>query len=200
MTQLILRQSHLDAEHAGVQLTLNVLRQEFWVIHGRNLVKSLIHKCVICKRVRAQLSSQYMSSLPTDRCNPARAFSSTGVDFAGPFLIHDRIKRRAVPHKYYVSVFICLATRAMHLELVNSLEAQSFIDAFDRFVSRRGKPRIMFSNNGRNFVGANAELKRRFAEATENEAFLNFFKCTMYRMEFHSPFKSAFRRFMGSGG
>lgn len=59
----------------------------------------------------------------------------------------------------YVAVFICLCTKAVHLELVSDLTTERFIQALRRFASRRGKPKDMYSDNGTNFVGACNKLR-----------------------------------------
>ena len=106
---------------------------------------------------RSTLASLFRPSAH-ERCNPARPFSSTGVDYFDPIFIRDRKGRGAQAHKAQGAVFVCLVTRAIHLELVTHLDTPSFILTFDRFVSRRGKPHLMMSDNRNNVVGANAEL------------------------------------------
>lgn len=77
-----------------------------------------------------------MGNLPTSRVNPSRPFSNSAIDYAGPTKIKGPGKQ--VLFKSYVSIFICMATRAIHLELVGDLTADAFIAAFKRFTSRRG--------------------------------------------------------------
>ncbi|GFQ98176.1 integrase catalytic domain-containing protein [Trichonephila clavata] len=55
-----------------------------------------------------------------------------------------------------------MCTKAVHLELVSSLSAAAFLSALRRFVSRRGYPSDIYSDNGTNFVGASAYLKDLF--------------------------------------
>jgi len=61
--------------------------------------------------------------------------------------------------KHYVCVFSYLATRALHLEVAFLLNTSSFLLALQRFMSRRGKPETLVSDNGTNFVGANRLLR-----------------------------------------
>ncbi|GFY02626.1 integrase catalytic domain-containing protein [Trichonephila clavipes] len=62
----------------------------------------------------------------------------------------------------YVSIFVCFVTKAVHFELVSDLTTQTFIASLKRFIARRGRPSLIFSDNGKTFIGANAELKRLY--------------------------------------
>ncbi|XP_066599958.1 uncharacterized protein [Prorops nasuta] len=166
-TATLIRQTHLDTLHGGLQLTLSTLRQKFWVMNARNLVKSCVHKCITCVRKRAKHGSQLMGSLPAARVSRSFTFEHTGVDYAGPFLVKLHHGRNAKSIKCYVAVFVCLSTRAVHLELVSRLDTEAFLAKLSRFISRRGKPAFMYSDNGLNFQGADAELKRAYQCALE---------------------------------
>jgi len=96
-----------------------------------------------------------MGDLPSPRVTQARAFTNTGVDYAGPFNI--KISRNKTG-KAYLSIFICLATKAVHFELVSDLTAISFLNAIKRFISRRGRCINLYSDNSTTFVGANNQL------------------------------------------
>ena len=96
-----------------------------------------------------------MASLPSDRLQVAPVFSKVGVDFFGPL----RVKHLRKQEKRYGCLFTCLVTRAVHLEVAFSLSTDSFIMCLTRFIARRGKPTVIYSDNGTNFVGANRELR-----------------------------------------
>lgn len=100
-----------------------------------------------------------MGDLPKHRVSPGRAFLRCGVDFAGPFIVKTSNRRNAPKVKSYVSVFICLATRSIHVELVSDLSTDAFIRALNRFFDRRGKSIVIYSDNATNFVRANRKLK-----------------------------------------
>ncbi|XP_011690496.1 PREDICTED: uncharacterized protein LOC105451622 [Wasmannia auropunctata] len=174
LVTLIIRQAHLRSLHAGSQLTIATLRQEFWILRARNLVKSVIHQCVECTRERAAIPSQLMGNLPKVRVSPStRAFLHCGVDYAGPVAVRASAGRGITSRKAYIAVFICLTTRAIHLELVGSYNTSAFLAAYSRFCARRGLPISMYSDNGTTFVGANKELKSAYRAALQNPDFLN---------------------------
>ena len=93
---------------------------------------------------------QKMADLPKDRVSPAPPFTYTGDDYFGPFIIKEGHKEV----KKYGALFTCLVSRAVHIEVANSLDSSSFIQALQRFIARCGPVREMRSDNGTNFIGA----------------------------------------------
>ncbi|XP_073841215.1 uncharacterized protein [Musca autumnalis] len=100
-----------------------------------------------------------MAALPPERTTFARPFSTSGVDFAGPVEIKNFSGRGCRVSKGYICLFVCFVTKAIHLEPVSDLSTPAFIAALSRFVARRGCPRHIYSDNGKNFVGADRELR-----------------------------------------
>ena len=101
--------------------------------------------------------SETLSLQATQRFNELAAFSQTSVDFGGPFITKQG--REKTHQKRYLSLFTCLATRAVHLEIAFSLGTDSFLNAFFRMTSQRGLPEDIVSDNGTNFDGGSNELK-----------------------------------------
>ncbi|XP_075170473.1 uncharacterized protein LOC142242836 [Haematobia irritans] len=101
-----------------------------------------------------------MAALPPERTVLTRPFTTTGVDFAGPFEIKSFIGRACKITKGYVCVFVCFSTKAIHLDATSDLSTTTFLAAFHRFISRRGCPKTIFSDNGTNFVGASREMEK----------------------------------------
>lgn len=111
-----------------------------------------------CFKNKPKQVQALMGDLPTSRVSINRPFHMTGVNYRGPFLIKDRRNRGSRTNKCYICLFICFATKAIHLELVSDMTTECFIAALRRFVSRRGKPAHIYSDNGTNFVGIKREL------------------------------------------
>ncbi|XP_075150512.1 uncharacterized protein LOC142224615 [Haematobia irritans] len=166
LTKLLVEFTHILSLHGGNQLVMNLIRMQFWVPRLRNLVKLVIHNCKTCVLHKKKTLSQIMSALPPERTTFHWPFYSTGIDFAGPFDIKSFVGRGCKLTKGYVCLFVCFATKAIHLELTSSLSTSSFIAAFQRFISRRGCPRHIYSDNGTNFVGASRQIARDFLEAS----------------------------------
>ncbi|XP_055615223.1 uncharacterized protein LOC129761523 [Toxorhynchites rutilus septentrionalis] len=157
LTTSIVTYYHLKNLHAGPQLLVACVREKFWPLRIRNLARSVVHSCVNCFRCRPRTLDQIMGDLPSERVTPTLPFLNTGVDLCGPFQY--RKASRAPPIKCYVAIFVCLITKAVHVELVYDLSTQAFIAALHRFVARRGKPNLIECDNAKNFKGAVRELK-----------------------------------------
>lgn len=158
-TKLIVRYYHLQFLHAGSRQLQYLLGIKYWIPSVVHIIKQCVYKCVICMRHRNKPFEQQMGNLPKYRLESVTAFQNAGVDFAGPVLMRSWKGRGSKNYKSWISVFICLTTKAMHLELVTDLSTDAFIASLRRFVARRGKPSHMFSDNGTNFVGCNQKLK-----------------------------------------
>ncbi|XP_048004284.1 uncharacterized protein LOC125240435 [Leguminivora glycinivorella] len=169
-TTLILDNAHEKTLHGNPQLMLNYLRSKYFVIGATNSVKLFVRKCVTCARYAAAMRHPLMGQLPSVRGTVNRPFFQSGVDYAGPINMRTSKGRGHRSYKGYICLFICMATRAIHLEAVSDLTAQGFIAAFKRFTARRGHCADLWSDNGTNFVGAARELKQLYAEEKSSVA------------------------------
>ncbi|XP_066585567.1 uncharacterized protein [Prorops nasuta] len=186
LTDCIIRETHERLFHAGIQTTLYNIRQRFWLTNGKNYVRKIVRSCIKCFRFRPTFKQCIMGNLPESRVNASIPFSHTGVDFCGPFYIKEKKFRNRNKIKNYVSAFICMSIKAVHLEIVTDLTSEGFIAALRRFTSRRGIPQRMYSDNGTNFVGANNELKEiyRIINVDENLQNIKDF-ATKYQIQWH---------------
>ncbi|XP_071943813.1 uncharacterized protein [Antedon mediterranea] len=157
VTKLIVEHHHLRTGHAGAERTLAETRLKYWIVRGRPTVKGILSKCITCRKLRARTETQMMGNLPEARVKSNETpFNRVGIDYFGPFII----KRARSELKRYGCIFTCLATRAIHLEVSHSLDTDSFINALQRFITRRGEPAEIRSDNGTNLVGAQLQLKQ----------------------------------------
>lgn len=157
-TRILFRYQHQILLHAGPQLLLCTIRENWWPLSGRNLARKTVHECVTCARIKGQTLAPLMGNIPKQRLEAGFPFARTGVDYAGPVYILSRRGRGSRLVKAYICLFICFTTKAIHLELVSGLTTDDYILALKRFISRRGKPMEIFSDNGKNFVGAVKEF------------------------------------------
>ena len=131
---------------------MTALRQSYWIPAARQYIKSILHKCVACRKVSGKPYSA--PPLPQIRTQDVHPFTFTGVDFTGALYV--RHEKQEV--KVYVCLFTCATTRAVHLEIVQDLTAQTFLMAFRKFAARRSLPSIMISDNGSTYLSAAEEL------------------------------------------
>ncbi|CAK1597725.1 unnamed protein product [Parnassius mnemosyne] len=157
-TKLMFEHFYLKYLHAPLQLLLGNIKQTYWPLGGKNLAKATVNKCMRCFRYRAETVQPIMGQLPASRTELEFPFLHCNVDYAGPVLIADREGRGCKLIKSFLAIFICSSVKACHIELVTALSSEAYIAALNRFVSRRGKPKSITSDNGSNFIGASNEL------------------------------------------
>lgn len=163
LVYLLIDHHHLVHYHLGVQALQAVLRRRYWIFQLRTIVRNRLNKCLPCYRMKTQPIPPQMGNLPRARIQPSHPFTTTGVDYAGPFSVKVGLRRNSPVSKAYLALFVCFSTKAVHLELVSSLSTTAFLAAFDRFVSRRRLPERIYSDCGRNFVGAARTLKELYS-------------------------------------
>ncbi|KAJ0169499.1 hypothetical protein K1T71_015086 [Dendrolimus kikuchii] len=192
IAKLIIANAHEKTLHGGPQLTINYIHSKYWIVNLRNLVKSYVHKCVTCIRYSSTTVHPLMGQLPTARVTTSRPFLQSGLDYAGPIAVRTTKGRGHKATKGYICLFICMATRAIHLEVVSDLTSDAFLAAFKRFVARRGHCNELWSDNATTFVGADRELKtllesERSAVATDIADWLSTNGTTWHRIPPYSP-------------
>lgn len=159
---LLIHQVHELTHHGSNQVMMQVLRERYWIPHLRTTLRAYLHKCLRCVLYSKKYEMQLMSELPKDRVQRNRAFLITGVDYAGPIDIAKKYKRKTNLRKCWIAMFVCLVTRAIHIDVVTDLTSAAFIACFERFISRRGHCNKLYSDNGTTFRGANHEIRKAF--------------------------------------
>ena len=161
-TKLLILSIHEDISHAGVQDVLCKVREQYWIIKGRQTIKKALSSCMICKKSEgAAFKLPPSPPLPKFRVEDLRPFEVCGVDYTGAILIkncNDEIE------KHYIALFTCATTRAVHLEVAKDGTAHTFLNIFRRFSARRSYPKLMISDNASNFKLSSDLLKQIFRE------------------------------------
>lgn len=160
-TMIFIRKIHKETLHGGLAITMQTIRQKFWIINA------VIYKCITCFRFKKVLLQQKMGNIPAYRLQEAIPFTFVGIDYAGYFEVKASQRKNAPYVKAYVALFICLTTRAIHLELVSDLSSTQFLKAFKRFIGRRGIPKKIFSDNATTFIGADREIRELLEQALQ---------------------------------
>ncbi|XP_011169353.1 uncharacterized protein LOC105202489 [Solenopsis invicta] len=199
LTRKIITQTHERNLHSGTQATIASVRQQFWPLSLQLVTRSLILKCIKCFKAKPILSEALMGSLLASCVTISRSFSH----YAGPLILREGKRRNARNHKAYVAIFVCFATKAVHVELVSDLISDAFLATLKRFISRRGKPAQMNSDNGTAFVGAHNQLQEFFeflSKANVQEEVKLFLQEQQIVCNFIPPKCPALRRAVGSCG
>ena len=153
---------HVSLCHCGPSLLLCSTGSRLHVVGARRLSRAVCSKCVTCRRCSPKTQSQLMGDLPASRVVPTKAFTHTGMDFAGPFTIKLGHTRRPVKIEAHICVYICMTYKAVHLEVVSDQTTAAFQAALMRFISRRINPKHLYSDNGPNFTGAKNNLNKLY--------------------------------------
>ena len=161
VSTLLVRYYHETMGHSGREYTVAETWKRYWITGVRVIVRRIISKCNRCLRLFSKPSPQRMSDLPQERLAVDKPpFNHTGVDCFGPFVTKSGRK----VNKRYGCIFTCMTSRAVHLEVLDSMDTSSFLNALQRFISRRGRPETITCDNGSNLVGAERELRGAIKE------------------------------------
>ena len=177
LSGLIIEHFHSQTKHQGRFITAAAIRSGGFFIEGcRGMVDSYIRKCIICQKLRGRPVIPIMADLPPDRVEESPPFTHVGLDLFGPFLVTDgkHTRKTSATKKVWGVVFICLVTRAVHIETVPGLDTSSFQNSLRRFFAIRGVCKTIRSDNGTNLVSARHQLESTFAlDILQQEALKN---------------------------
>ena len=169
ITDLVIVAHHASVHHKGIRETLNSVRERYWIVRGREAVKRVTRAFRVCSRYEGKpFVAQCFPQLPASRVSDAPPFTNAGSDFAGPFYVKSNRQVEMQKHKAYVCLPTCASTRAVHSELVPSLTVSAFLQAFRRFVARRGLPARLLSDNAKIFKAAAKEFLKITRQGKSN--------------------------------
>lgn len=157
ITFLLIDCYHKIFLHRNHETALNEIKQKFFIPELRVQLKLVRKNCQYCKIRDAKPQPPEMGNLPFARLALGfRAFTYTGIDYFGPYLIVDGRTNK----KRWGVLFTCLTTRAIHIEIASTMNTDSCIQCIRNFIARRGRPTEFYSDNGGNFEGADNELSK----------------------------------------
>lgn len=169
LTELVIESTHRENLHPGLQTLHFLLAQHFWILSPRRAIRHTLSKCYKCFKVKPTPLEPPMGNLPSARISQIKPFQCVGVDYSGAYNITLGKNRGIKSQKAYICLFVCFATKAIHLELASDLSTEAFLAALRRFIARRGRCVRIFSDCGTNFVGANKILSQCMEHATALE-------------------------------
>ncbi|XP_051934866.1 uncharacterized protein LOC127609150 [Hippocampus zosterae] len=191
MTTLLIRHYHAKVMHQGRHFTESTIRHAgLWIIGCKRLVSSMIHRCVTCRKLRGKLESQKMADLPHERLETCPPFSYVGLDVFGPWsVVTRRTRGGAAQSKRWAILFTCMTTRGVHIEVIESMDSCSCVNAIRRLFAIRGPAKQMRSDRGTNFIAASVELG--MAQPNKNPPnVINYLHANGCTWEFNPPHPS----------
>jgi len=156
LSVLIMRYQHRLMKHSGVNAMLTALRGEYWMINGRRTAKTVTRGCIACQKMDALQQMSPVADLHETRVQQMDPFAVIGLDYAGPLYCAD------LEGKSYILLITCAVTRAVHLEVTESLSLKDFVLAFRRFAARRGIPSQIWSDNAKTFIAGKQKLVQMY--------------------------------------
>ncbi len=191
VAKLLVSYYHSKVHHQGRQFTEGAIRLAgLWIVGGKRLINSILHCCVTCRRLRGKQVVQKMAGLPPERLSTSPPFTYVGLDVFGPWTVVTRRTRGGVAeNKRWAILFTCMCTRAVHIEVIESMNTASCINALRRFFAVRGPAKQLRSDRGTNFIGASQELGMQPAKEKQTSLlkYLHENGCTW---EFNPPHAS----------
>ncbi|XP_065217307.1 uncharacterized protein LOC135843368 [Planococcus citri] len=172
-TRLLIEKIHIDNYHVGVSHTLSELRKNFWIPKGRSTVYYVLKKCANCKYYDGgPYKYPAIPPLPEFRVNQSSPFSCCGIDTFGPLYVSDN----SVQKKVFVSIFVCMITRAIHLELLENMTTQEFLLAFRNFIALRTIPKFVISDNAPQFKITKSAFENLWQQIISDNDVIDFCK------------------------
>lgn len=132
--------------HAGSQFILSKLREKYWITQAKKTILNVIQRCITCQRFHSRKMGVIPAALPETRVKSGEVFDSTGIDLFGPLVLKNGLKIWGV-------LYTCAVYRAIHLDIVNSLNIKAFVKSLKKFIFQYGRPSDMMSDKGTNFTG-----------------------------------------------
>ncbi|XP_051813869.1 uncharacterized protein LOC127536725 [Acanthochromis polyacanthus] len=171
VSRLLIKHFHERIHHQGRGMTVNEIRANgIWIIGCSTEVSSFIYKCVKCRKYRKLNQDQKMGDLPSERVEATLPFAYSGMDCFGPFCVREG--RKEV--KRYGLLFTCMCSRAIHIEVLDDLSTDCFLNALRCFIAIRGNVTQLHCDQGTNFIGARNEFLTQATQEKVKELGISF--------------------------
>ena len=172
-TTLVILDCHRKLFHSGVSHTLSQVRHAYWIPQGRATVKRALKTCGPCKRHdTGPYTMPPMAPLPEFRLRRSNPFTYTGLDYLGPLYVRGETADATV--KVWLCLFACLSTRAVTLEVILDMSAAQFLLCLRRFISQKGKPLRIISDNAPQFKLVNRVINESWNSVTADETVISY--------------------------
>ena len=180
-THLLINEVHVHLIHAGVAHTLAQLREEYWIPQGRAEVRKVLSQCLICRRHEGpSFQLPHMPPWPRERVSHSDPFQFIGLDYLGPI----NVKEGSELRKTWVCLFCMFNSKSNPFGVGNRFNCIQFLSCLRRFVSRRGKPELIISDNAPQFKLTSTALNKQWRKVFHDEDVLNYVAMNGIRWNF----------------
>ena len=152
-TGLVVQSARKKEYHNGVREILLEIRSKYWIPKGRQTVKRILNKCLLCRKLEGlKYPSPAVSDLPKLKVVEGQVFKAAGVDLCDPVYtkVHPKSKQLT---KNYISITTCASSRMIHLEILPDQTTAAYLRSQRRFIAQQGIPKLIVSDNGKTFKG-----------------------------------------------
>ena len=146
-----------EEDHYGVTRTVARSRRRYWIVRARKLANKIRRSCYECRLLDKKMAMQQMAPLPLSRLSVSLPFDVTSLDLFGPILIKDSVKKKTTK-KVWGVIFTCASTRAVYMDLTEDYSTDEILTTIRKFVSVRGCPSEMISDQGSQLISAAKEI------------------------------------------
>lgn len=186
-SRLVAAHVHYLNYHPGVDRTCHSIRERYFIINQRKMVKALVNSCKTCRLKRSAPPQITAGQLPAFRNDVYRPpFTNTGIDLFGPLKV-----TMTTPGPRYGVIFSCATSRLVHIEVVPEMTAEHVFEAVRRFIARRGLPQLFYGDNGTQFVKVKKDLKGFINLVNKERPDLEL-KFEWIHLTTHSPWRGGF--------
>ena len=179
----IINETHCKISHAGSYSVLAEIRRKFWIPKLYSIVKKTLKTCIKCKRFNSRPIKLNQNSYREIRLDPANIpFRNMYIDYMGPF----SVKVGNSKTKVWVLVLTCMWSRAINLQICDSLDTEEFLRSFQLHCFRFGVPEKCFSDLGTQIVAGGNIISNFFNDHKSKEY---FFQHGMQTLSFEQYYK-----------
>ncbi len=186
-SRLVIANTHHQLFHPGVDRTCSSIRERFYIINQRRMVKHFVNKCVICRRKRHLPTSIRHGPVPSFRYDVfSPPFANTGIDLFGPVKVPMENDAKA-----YGVIYVCATSRLVFIDAIPDMTAESVFQSVTHFVARNGLPRMFYSDNGKQLIKVKNDLQKYLEEMTLKRPDQEY-RLEWQHLTAHSPWKGGF--------
>lgn len=186
-SRLVIANTHHQLFHPGVDRTNSTIRQRYFIINQKRMVKHFVNHCQICRRKRHSPISILHGPVPSFRYDIySPPFTNTGIDLFGPIKLP--MEDNA---KFYGIIYSCATSRLVYLDVVKDMTAKSVFESVSIFITRNGLPRIFYSDNGKQLVKVKKDLQEYLEQMSQLHPDREY-RFKWLHLTAHSPWKGGF--------